>query len=170
MLIYCSFIYNVISPGAVISILTVGLHVGRMFMFVSCIVLFIQHYSLSTESTEKGKTVEKEFNILREVKKDFGSTAPSDISFVKEHLSRYAKHIYFLRVSNAQMTRVNRTLPDHEPNRITKRQLPHVFSTSRKERTRDWSHLSKNLPKMLKLCHITQCSFFWQRKIYVTVS
>lgn len=43
MLIYCSFIYDVISPGAVISILTVGLHVGRMFMAVSCVVLFVQH-------------------------------------------------------------------------------------------------------------------------------
>ena len=128
MLIYCSFIYNVISPGAVISILTVGLHVGRMFMAVSCVVLFVQHYSLSTDITEKGKTVEKEFNILKEVRKDFGSTAPSDISFVKEHLSRYAKHIYFLRVSNAQMTHVNRTRPDRELSRITKRQLPHVLS------------------------------------------
>ena len=128
MLIYCSFIYNEISPGAVISILTVGLYVGRMFMAVSCVVLFVQHYSLSTDSTEKE---EKEFNILKEVRKDFGSTAPSDISFVKEHLSRYAKHIYFLRVSNAQMTHVNRTQLDREPSRITKRQLPHVFSKAR---------------------------------------
>ena len=164
MLIYCSFIYNVISPGAVISILTVGLHVGRMFMAVSCVVLFVQHYSLSTESTEKGKTVEKEFNILKEVRKDFGSTAPSDISFVKEHLSRNAKHIYFLRVSNAQITHVNRTRPNREPGRITKRQLPHVFSKSRKERKRARSHFIKNLPKTSKLCRITRCSFFRKEK------
>lgn len=158
MLIYSSFIYNVISPGAVIPILTVGLHVGRMFMAVSCVVLFVQHTALlsklSTESTEKGKTVEKEFNILKEVRKDFGSTAPSDISFVKERLSRYAKHIYFLRVSNAQITHVNRTRPDREPSRITKRQLPHVFSKSRKERKSARSHLIKNLPKTSKLCRI----------------
>ena len=90
-----------------------------------------------------------------EVRKDFGSTAPSDISFVKEHLSRYAKHIYFLRVSNAQMTHVNRTRPDRKPSRITKRQLRHVFSKSRKEGKRARSHLMKNLPKMLKLCRIS---------------
>ena len=167
MMIYCSFIYNVlISQKALISILTFGLHVGRLFMAVSCVVVVVvQYYFLSTETTEKGETVEKEFTILKKVRKDFGSTAPGDISFMKEHVSRYAKHIYFLRVSNnEQTTQVNRTRPDREQSRITKRQLPHVFNKSRKERKRARSYLMKNLPRTSKLCRITRRSFFRREK------
>lgn len=59
---------------------------------------------------------------------------------------------------------MNRTRPDREPSRITKRQLPHVFSKSRKERKRARSHLIKNLPKTSKLCRITRCPFFRKEK------
>ena len=164
ILISCSFIHNVISREAVMSN---DLHVGGLFIVVSCVVLVVQllYYFLSTENIEKGETVEKEFTIiLKEVRKNFGTTTATDISLVKEHVSRYAKHIHFLRVDSEQIAQVNRTRRDREPSRITKRHLPHVFSKSRKERKRARSYLMKNLPKTSKLCHVTRCSFSHREK------
>lgn len=164
MLISCSFIYNVISREAVMSN---DLHVGGLFIVVSCVVLVLQllYYFLSTENIEKGETVEKEFAIiLKEVRKNFGTTTATDISLVKEHVSRYAKDIHFLHVDSEQIAQVNRPRRDREPSRITKRHLPHVFSKSRKEGKHACSYLMINLPRTSKLCHVTRCSFSHREK------
>lgn len=143
------------------------LQVGGLFIVVSCVVLVLQllYYFLSTENIEKGETVEKEFAIiLKEVRKNFGTTTATDISLVKEHVSRYAKDIHFLHVDSEQIAQVNRTRRDREPSRITKRHLPHVFSKSRKEGKHACSYLMINLPRTSKLCHVTRCSFSHKEK------